>query len=116
MLDKRMNYCGGYWKNASNLDEAQEAKMELICRYLGLQKGMKVLNIGCGWGNFVRYAAGNYQAHVTGITVSEEQLRFAKESCKDLSVELYWMDYRDIRGTFDRIVSIGQFEHVGYKN
>lgn len=116
MLDKRMTYSCGYWKDAKNLDEAQEAKLDLICRKIGLKAGMKVLDIGCGWGSFAKYAAEKYGAHVVGITISKEQLELAKESCKGLPIELRFQDYRDIREKFDRVVSIGQMEHVGYKN
>ena len=75
MLDKRMVYSCGYWKNADNLDEAQEAKLELICRKVQLESGMKVLDIGCGWGSFARYAAERYGVKVFGITVSKEQVK-----------------------------------------
>lgn len=116
MLDKRMTYSCAYWKDARNLDEAQEAKLELACQKLGLKPGMKVLDIGCGWGSFSKYAAEKHGAHVVGITISQEQLDLAKERCKGLPVELRFQDYRDINEKFDRIVSIGQMEHVGYKN
>lgn len=116
MLGKRMAYSCGYWKNASNLDEAQENKLELICRKLYLKPGMKILDIGCGWGSFAKYAAEKYQAQVTGITISKEQLELAKERCKGLTIELRLQDYRDLQEKFDHIVSVGQMEHVGYKN
>lgn len=116
MLDKRMNYSCAYWKGASDLDEAQESKLDLICKKLHLQPGMKILDIGCGWGSFCKYAAEKYQALVTGITISKQQLQLAKQLCKGLSVELLLQDYRDVTGSFDRVVSVGQMEHVGYKN
>ncbi len=116
MLDKRMTYTCGYWKDARDLDEAQEAKLELICRKIGLRPGMKVLDIGCGWGSFAKYAAEKHGAEVVGITVSEEQLKLGREMCAGLPIELKLQDYRDIKGEFDRIVSLGMFEHVGYKN
>lgn len=116
MLDSRMIYSCGYWKNAATLDEAQEAKLDLVCRKIGLQKGMSVLDIGCGWGGFAVYAAEKYGAHVTGITVSHEQIELGKKKIKGLPVELRYQDYRDATGKYDRIVSLGMFEHVGTKN
>ena len=116
MLDKRMNYSCAYWQEADTLDKAQEAKLELICRKLGLQPGMRVLDIGCGWGGFAIYAAENYRVEVTGITVSGEQVKLAQSCCESLPVFFELKDYRDIQGTFDRIVSIGMFEHVGFTN
>jgi cyclopropane-fatty-acyl-phospholipid synthase len=120
MLDKRMTYTCGYWDSgARNLDEAQEAKLELTCQKLQLRPGMKILDIGCGWGSFAKYAAEKYDVSVVGVTVSREQLHLAQTLCKDLSVEFYLQDYRELpkRGLkFDRIVSLGMFEHVGYKN
>jgi cyclopropane-fatty-acyl-phospholipid synthase len=116
MLDKRMTYSCAYWNNANNLDEAQEAKMDLVCRKIGLKPGMKVLDIGCGWGSFARYAAEKYNVNVVGITISKKQLELAKDLCKGLPIELRLQDYRDLNESFDRIISIGQMEHVGYKN
>lgn len=116
MLDKRMNYSCGYWQNAATLDEAQENKLRLICEKLYLRPGMKVLDIGCGWGGFGKYAAEKYGVEVTGITVSKEQVALGKELCKDLPVEFRLQDYREMNETFDRIVSVGMIEHVGYKN
>ena len=116
MLDKRLVYSCAYWKNARTLDEAQEAKLKLVCDKLNLRPGMQVLDIGCGWGSFAKYAAENYGVHVTGITVSREQAHYAQNSCKNLPVTLLVQDYRDTTGLFDRIVSIGMFEHVGVQN
>lgn len=116
MLDKRMAYSCAYWKNAQTLDEAQEAKYNLICRKLKLQPGMDLLDIGCGWGGFARYAAENYGVKVVGITISKEQAALAREICCGLPVEIRLQDYRDIHGRFDRIASVGMFEHVGHKN
>lgn len=116
MLDKRMVYTCGYWKNVSSLDEAQDAKLDLVCRKIGLRPGQRVLDIGCGWGGFAKFAAERYGAHVTGITVSKEQAQLATELCKGLPVEIRLQDYRDVNGTFDHIFSLGMFEHVGYKN
>ncbi len=116
MLDKRMIYSCGYWKNAKTLDEAQEAKLKLICDKLELKKGMTVLDIGCGWGGFSEYAARNYGVKVTGISPAAEQVKLARKRTKGLSVKIMQKDYRDMTGKFDRIVSIGMLEHVGYKN
>ncbi len=116
MLDSRMNYSCGYWKNARNLDEAQENKLELICRKLGLRPGMRVLDIGCGWGAFGKYAAEKYKVEVVGITVSKEQVEFGRQFCLGLPVEFRLIDYREMNEKFDRIVSVGMFEHVGDKN
>ncbi|SEN20321.1 cyclopropane fatty acyl phospholipid synthase [Halomonas caseinilytica] len=117
MLDKRMTYTCGYWKNATNLDEAQEAKLDLICRKLELEPGMRVLDIGCGWGSFMAYAAEHYGVECVGLTISREQTEYGKQLMKQgLPVEFRLKDYRDETEQFDRIVSIGMFEHVGRKN
>jgi len=116
MLDKRMLYTCGYWKKANNLDEAQEAKLDLVCRKIGVQKGMSILEIGCGWGSFAKYAAEKYGATVTGVSVSKEQVALGTEMCKGLPVELRLQDYREVQGQFDAVVSIGVMEHVGYRN
>ena len=116
MLDRRMNYSCAYWQGADTLDEAQEAKLDLTGRKLGLEPGMRVLDIGCGWGGFAIYAAEKYGVEVTGVTVSREQVKLAQSCCADLPVCFELKDYRDIQGTFDRIVSIGMFEHVGFTN
>jgi cyclopropane-fatty-acyl-phospholipid synthase len=118
MLDKRMVYSCGYWKNAACLDEAQENKLDLICRKIDLRPGMRVLDIGCGWGSFARYAAERYGVSVLGITISEDQVRLGRKLCANLPVEIRMMDYRELgrEEKFDAVVSIGMFEHVGYKN
>jgi len=116
MLDKRLTYSCGYWKEAQTLDEAQDAKLDLICRKIGLKRGARVLDIGCGWGSFVKYAAEKYGASVTGVTVSQEQATLARELCRGLPVEIRVQDYRSVRERFDHVVSVGMFEHVGYKN
>ncbi len=116
MLDRRMNYSCAYWKDAQSLDEAQENKLELICRKLQLRPGMQILDIGCGWGPFGKFAATNYGVKVVGISVSREQIELGRKLCKGLAVDFRLMDYRDMNEKFDRIVSVGMIEHVGYKN
>jgi cyclopropane-fatty-acyl-phospholipid synthase len=116
MLDKRLNYTCAYWKNARSLDEAQEAKLELVCRKIGVRPGMRILELGCGWGSFAKYAAEKYNASVLGVTVSKEQVALGMELCKGLPVELRLQDYREVTGTYDAVISIGVMEHVGYKN
>jgi cyclopropane-fatty-acyl-phospholipid synthase len=120
MLGPTMNYSCGYWREANDLDAAQRAKMELVCKKLGFAKGDRVLDIGCGWGGFARYAAERYGCEVVGITVSEPQRDFAREATRGLDVRILHADYRspalERYGPFDKIVSIGMFEHVGRKN
>ena len=116
MLDQRMNYSCGYWENADNLDQAQINKLDLVCRKLHLKPGMKVLEIGCGWGGFAKYAAENYGVSVHGVTVSKEQMEYAERSCIGLETKFEMKDYRELNAKYDAIVSIGMFEHVGYKN
>jgi cyclopropane-fatty-acyl-phospholipid synthase len=116
ILDKRLVYSCAYWQDAQNLDIAQENKLELICCKLGLQPGMKILDIGCGWGSFGKYAAEKYRVEVVGITVSKEQVELARTLCTGLPVEIRLQDYRDVNEKFDRVVSVGMIEHVGYKN
>jgi cyclopropane-fatty-acyl-phospholipid synthase len=116
MLDKRMTYTCGYWEHAGDLDQAQEHKLDLSCRKMGLAPGMRVLDIGCGWGSFAGFAAERYGVEVVGVTVSREQLELGREMTRRLPVELRLQDYREVDGTYDRIVSLGMFEHVGVKN
>jgi cyclopropane-fatty-acyl-phospholipid synthase len=116
MLDQRLIYSCGYWRDAADLDAAQEAKLDLICRKIGLAPGMRVLDIGSGWGGFLRFAAERYGVSGLGITISREQAAYANEHRGNLPVETRLMDYQALEGTFDRVVSIGMFEHVGYKN
>ena len=116
MLDQGMNYSCGYWENADNLDQAQINKLDLVCRKLHLKPGMKVLEIGCGWGGFAKYAAENYGVSVHGVTVSKEQMDYAERSCIGLETKFEMKDYRELNTKYDAIVSIGMFEHVGYKN
>ncbi len=116
MLDKRMNYTSAYWKNSQTLDEAQEAKLELICKKLELKEGMSVLELGCGFGAFAGYAAEKYGVKVIGFTISKNQYEYAKERYKNLPVKFILDDYRSASGQYDRVISIGIMEHVGYKN
>lgn len=116
MLDKRMQYTCGYWKNADTLEKAQQNKLDLICKKIGLQPGMTVLELGCGFGGFARFAAKHYGAKVKGYTISREQAQFAEQYCKGLPVEIRLQDYRNATGRYDRVISIGLMEHVGYKN
>lgn len=116
MLDPRMTYTCGYWAEASTLAEAQEAKLDMICRKLRLEPGMRVLDIGCGWGSFMAYAAEHYGVACVGVTISKEQAAWATEHYADLPLEFRLQDYREVNEQFDRIVSIGMFEHVGRKN
>lgn len=116
MLDHRMVYTCGRWEHASNLGEAQEAKLDYVCRKLGLLPQMTLLDIGCGWGSLAKFAAEKYGAKVVGITISSEQVELAQRLCDGLPVEIRLQDYRDVTGSFDRVASLGMFEHVGYKN
>lgn len=124
MLDSRMVYSCAYWERAQTLEQAQLDKLELICRKLQLRPGMRLLDIGCGWGGLARHAARQHGVQVLGITVSREQLALARQRCAGLAVELRLQDYRALAGEsggefdggFDRIVSVGMFEHVGLKN
>lgn len=116
MLDPRMTYTCGYWKDADNLADAQTAKLDLICRKLGLKPGQRVLDIGCGWGSFMSYAAERYGVRCVGVTISKEQAEWGTKRYAHLPIEFRLQDYRDIDEQFDHIVSIGMFEHVGRKN
>ncbi len=118
MLDPRMAYTCGYWQDAGDLASAQEAKLELICRKLGLQPGMHLLDIGCGWGSLLGYAAERHGVRGTGVTVSREQADWARQRYAGLPIEFRLQDYRalDGRERFDRVASVGMFEHVGRRN
>jgi cyclopropane-fatty-acyl-phospholipid synthase len=116
MLDSSMSYSCGYWEWAADLEAAQQAKLDLICRKLELQPGERLLEIGCGWGGLARHAARHYGVEVTGITVSREQQQLAQERCVGLPVRIELMDYRELEGKYDKLVSVGMFEHVGQKN
>ncbi|OGG48954.1 cyclopropane-fatty-acyl-phospholipid synthase [Candidatus Kaiserbacteria bacterium RIFCSPLOWO2_12_FULL_52_8] len=125
MLDKRMVYTCGYWGAPSTgsgqaaarmLDEAQEAKLDLVCKKIGLKAGDRVLDIGGGWGSFAKFAAERYGASTVAITISKEQATLGRELCADLPVEIRLQDYRELDEKFDHIISLGMFEHVGPKN
>jgi cyclopropane-fatty-acyl-phospholipid synthase len=117
MLDARMVYTCGYWRETDDLDEAQVAKLDLVCRKIGLEPGMRVLDIGCGWGGFSKFAAEKHAVQVTGLTTSQEQAEYARQLCAGLPVDIRLRDYRELKAeSFDRIVSLGMFEHVGHKN
>lgn len=116
MLDPWMQYSCGYWRHATDLFTAQQDKLRLICEKLQLKEGMTLLDIGCGWGGLAAFAAENYGVKVTGITISAEQQKLAQQRCEKLDVTILLQDYRDLEMQFDRIVSVGMFEHVGPKN
>jgi len=120
MLDKRLVYTCAYWRGippAGGLNDAQEAKLDLVCRKIGLKRGDRVFDAGCGFGSFAIFAAERYGAHVVGVTVSKEQAALARERAKGLPVEIRVQDYRDVYdGPFDHVVSIGLMEHIGPRN
>ncbi|MCM2304160.1 MAG: cyclopropane fatty acyl phospholipid synthase [Elusimicrobia bacterium] len=112
MLGARMSFTCAYWKGARNLDEAVEGGMELVCRKLELKRGMSVLDLGCGWGAFARYAAERHGVSVTGVDIDAERVKLGRELCKGLPVALRVQDHKEVRGRFDRVVSIGLMENV----
>lgn len=120
MLDPYMAYSCGYWANSHNLAQAQEAKLELICQKLQLQPGMRLLDIGCGWGSLMRYAAQHHGVSCVGLTVSREQAIWGQAQTAHLPIRFELTDYRlfNPQGLekFDRVASVGMFEHVGPKN
>lgn len=116
MLDPHMIYSCAYWENTDQLHTAQEHKLRMICEKLELKRGEKLLEIGCGWGGLLAYATQHYGVEGLGITVSKEQRIIALERCKGLPIQIELIDYRDLQGNFDKIVSVGMFEHVGDKN
>lgn len=118
MLDDRMVYTCGYYHDADNLEQAQEDKLDLVCRKLKLKSGMKLLDVGCGWGSLMEFALEHYDITAHGVTVSEEQASLAKERLDRFGdrARVLLTDYREIDDTYDRVASLGMFEHVGYKN
>lgn len=120
-LDPYNQYTCAYFRNTDNLNQAQENKLELICRKLHLSSGDRVLDIGCGWGGFARFAAERYDCQVTGVTISAGQAKYAREFCRGLDVQILESDYRDLAkripaAAFDKVLVCGMIEHVGYKN
>jgi cyclopropane-fatty-acyl-phospholipid synthase len=115
-LDPYNQYSCAYFDGTEDLNEAQQRKIDLICKKISLSKEDHLLDVGCGWGGFAKYIAEHYSCEVTAINISEKQISYARESCKDLPVQILRCDYRDLQGSFDKIVSIGMFEHVGQKN
>jgi cyclopropane-fatty-acyl-phospholipid synthase len=115
-LDTYNQYSCGYFKDTADLAQAQENKLRLICEKISILPDDRVLDIGCGWGGFAKYAAERYGCTVTAVNISKHQIRHASALCRHLPVRIRQCDYRDIRGEFDKIVSIGMFEHVGRKN
>ena len=116
MLDPHMQYSCAYWREADTLEQAQNAKLKMICEKLQLKPGMRLLDIGCGWGGLAAYAAQHYGVSVDGVTISQEQQKLAQQRGEGLDVTILLQDYRDLDRTYDRIVSVGMFEHVGPKN
>jgi cyclopropane-fatty-acyl-phospholipid synthase len=115
-LDPYNQYTCAYFKETDDLNTAQRQKLALICQKLGLSAGDRVLDIGCGWGGFARFAAETIGCHVTGISIAQEQISFARDFCKGLPVEFHLADYRDIEGSFSKILVCGMIEHVGHQN
>jgi len=118
-LDRSMTYSCAYFPGgAETLEEAQEAKLELVCRKLGLREGERVLDVGCGWGSFAIHAASRYGVRVLGVTLAEQQAQLARDRAQAAGmsdrVEIRLADYREVMdGPFDAIASIGMVEHVG---
>jgi cyclopropane-fatty-acyl-phospholipid synthase len=115
-LDRRVTYSCAYWKDAATLDEAQENKLEMLCRKLQLRPGMRVLDVGCGWGAFAGFAAERHGVEVVGVTIAKKQVELCREALAGLPVEVRLQDFREVEGTFDAIVSVEAFEHFGPKN
>ena len=119
MLDRNMQYTCAYWKNADNLDDAQESKLHLICRKLHLRPGMRVLELGGGFGGLGRFMAKEYGCEVVIYNISRAQVKFGREFCADLPVRIEEKDYREAiheKAHFDRVAAIGLCEHIGYRN
>lgn len=115
-LDPHMQYSCADFRSTDQLNAAQEAKMRLLCEKLELRPGLRLLDIGCGWGGLARFAAANYGCEVVGVNISRQQITFARQFCEGLPVEIRECDYRNLNEQFDRVVSVGMFEHVGPRN
>lgn len=116
-LDDRMTGSCGYWPSGvSNINQAQEAKLDMVCRKIGVKPGQSVWDIGCGWGAYMGFAAEKYAAKCIGVTISPDQAAYGRERYAGLSVEFQVKDYREFIGKVDHVVSMGMFEHVGNKN
>ncbi|MEA1995098.1 MAG: cyclopropane-fatty-acyl-phospholipid synthase family protein [Campylobacterota bacterium] len=120
MLDKSMTYSCAYFKDGKDtLEKAQENKYELICKKLNLKDGDRLIDVGCGWGGMIIYAARKFDIKATGITISKNQYEYAKECIKTEGLmdraNVLLEDYRNVKGKFNKFVSIGMFEHVGKK-
>lgn len=120
MLDRTRSYSCGHWALARNLEDAQIAKLDLVCLKLGLKPGMSFCDIGCGWGALLRHAAKKYGCASAGITLSTDQRDYIGspdfDSPEDVPLTARLDDYRNLHGQYDRIASVGMFEHVGRKN
>ena len=119
MLGRHMQYSCAYWRGAKTLNQAQENKLHLICRKLGLVPGMRLLDLGGGFGSLAHFAATEYGCEVVSYNISREQVAYARQLCDGLPVRIEEKDYRlaaDEPEPFDRIVSVGFFEHVGHRN
>ena len=114
MLDETMTYsCAVFERSDMSLEQAQQAKYDRICDTLSLAPGDRVLEIGCGWGGFAHHAAARYGCRVTGLTISREQAHVARGRTAGLPVEIRELDYRDVEGTYDKVVSIEMLEAIG---
>ena len=116
MLDPNMQYSCALFATGDDLAAAQLRKLDWICQRLHLRPGLRLLDIGCGWGGLARYAASHYGCKVVGITISREQFDYAQRWCRGLDAEIQLRDYREVTERFDRVVSVGMVEHVGYRN
>jgi len=117
-LDRQMVYSCAYFSTPDeSLDVAQQRKLDYICRKLRLHPGERLLDIGCGWGGLIMYAAQHYGVEALGITLSQQQAIWARERIREAGLEdrcrVELWDYREVKGTYDKLVSVGMFEHVG---